>query len=84
MKRAKAAHRNWTENAVLLGLSFGILFASGSPSTTAPTLVHVAVAARYIHSISYLLGIGGVRTVGYMVALGCGISIAWIGLSHVL
>lgn len=84
VQRAKAAHRNWTENAVLLALFFLIFSMSGADSATARALIYVAIAGRYIHSVTYIMGIGGVRTVGHLVAQICGIIVGSIGLKEIL
>jgi uncharacterized MAPEG superfamily protein len=82
--RAKAAHRNHTENAVMLGAFYLVYAWSGADSSTCRSLIYVSAGMRIIYGPLYILKLAPWRTISYLAASCTGVYVGFVGITNVL
>ena len=81
--RAKAAHRNHTENTAML-VTFYVLYGySGASSDLARTLILASATLRVVYGPCYMFGLAPWRTLVHLASQICGLSVAWIGVGAI-
>jgi uncharacterized MAPEG superfamily protein len=73
--RAQAAEENAFEALPVFAAAVFVAHLAGANAGTAATLSLIFVAARVLHAIAYLANIDALRTLVFVVGLGC-----WVGL----
>lgn len=82
--RAKHAHRNHTENAVMLGAFYLVYAWSGADSETCRNLIYLSAGLRILFGPLYILKLAPWRTISYLVSSCTGVYVGYIGITSIL
>ncbi|KAL3917490.1 MAG: hypothetical protein SGILL_004690 [Bacillariaceae sp.] len=82
--RAQAAHRNHTENAVMLGAFYLVYAWSGANDEMCRNLIYLSAGVRILYGPLYVLKIAPWRTVSYLISSCTGVYVGYIGITSVL
>jgi len=82
--RADRAQRNHHDNLGMIAVVILIAQATGNVDAATATSSIVILAARVAHGLFYIIGIGPLRSISYVVALAAMASIAWKCISPLL
>lgn len=75
--RALAAHQNAFESLIIFSTAILLAIATNTTSEKIQLLALVHVGARVIYNLLYLINIGVLRSLSWVVAIGCSFSIIW-------
>ena len=76
-QRMKAAHYNAVENLVVFAALVLVAEIAGVRSAAIPSCAVVYFWARVVHATAYTFAIPWVRTLAFLVGVGCQLCIAW-------
>lgn len=82
--RADRAQRNHHDNLAMIAVVILVAHATGHADASTATASIVILAARVAHGLFYIIGIGPLRSLSYVVALAAMVSIAWKCISPLL
>ncbi len=75
--RMKAAHYNAVENLVVFGALVLIAHAGGVSNDATALACAIYFWSRVVHLVVYTLGVPWIRTLAFVVGLGCQLTLAW-------
>lgn len=75
--RALAAHQNAFESLIIFSAAVLLAVATNTTGETIQLLAMVHIGARIIYNVLYLINIGVLRSLSWVVAIGCSFSIIW-------
>ena len=81
--RAKAAHRNHTENSVMLGAFYLVYAWSGANDEMCRNLIYLSAGMRIVYGPLYVMKLAPWRTITYLIAQMAGVYIGYIGISSI-
>jgi uncharacterized MAPEG superfamily protein len=75
--RALAAHQNAFESLIIFAAAILLAVATNTSHETVQLLAMIHVAARIIYNLLYLLNIGTVRSIVWLIGIACSFAIMW-------
>lgn len=82
--RALAAHQNAFESLIVFSIAILLAMVTNTTGDTIQLLAMVHIGARIIYNGLYLVNIGVLRTLFWLIAIACSFSIIWQSIPNVL
>lgn len=82
--RALAAHQNAFESLIIFAAAVLLAIATNTTGDKIQLLAMVHIGARIIYNVLYLMNLGVLRSLSWVIAIGCSFSIIWQSIPYSL